>query len=267
MQRPVVIAAELVSGGYGAASADRLRPVRMARAWTVPTIRGRSTRLALSGWVPPVRTPRAHFLTSLSMIRVGATGRSGPIMIRVVGRAQREWWWVAVVGVAAVVGGVAVSRLRSAAGVGPCGGCDEGDWSGPDEYTRLTGISKESYEWRLLVATQSEMMGEWTVIPEDAHANTRQGVLERGSVDEVRLDNEGLDAALIVLFRSDDRPGCVFGWRIPIWPAPTPDPEDVDSTPEGWAWILAMNLTELRDASPGLPSCDPDDQGITWVGN
>ena len=54
------------------------------------------------------------------MIRVGTTGRVGPIMIRVVvnRRTHRE----------------AQHRQQTSG--------DEGDWSGPDEYERLTGISK-----------------------------------------------------------------------------------------------------------------------------
>jgi hypothetical protein len=111
------------------------------------------------------------------------------------------------------------------------------------------------------------MMDEWTVMPDDAPAYTRQGVLERGSVEDVRLEGDGLEAVLVVLFRSDDRPGCVFGWRCPIWPVPSPDPEDADSMPEGWASILAGGLRELRDIPPGLPTCGPDTQGIIWVKN
>jgi len=188
-------------------------------------------------------------------------------MIRVVGRAWRKCWcWVLDI-VAGVAGVVAHPRMHSKAGSRSSSPVDEGDWSGPDEYERLTGISKESYEWRLLVAAQSDMMDEWTITPDDAPAYTRQGVLDRGSVDDVRLEGDGVEAALVVLFRSDDRPGCVFGWRCPIWPVPSPDPEDDDSTPEGWASDLALMLRELRDVPPGLPTCDPDTQGVIWVGS
>ena len=167
--------------------------------------------------------------------------------------------WVAVLGIAAVVAGVAVNRRthREAQHRQQTSG-DEGDWSGPDEYERLTGISKESYEWRLLVATQSEMMGEWTVTPDDAPAYTRQGMLERGSVDDVRLEGDGLEAALVVLFRSDDRPGCVFGWRCPIWPAPSPDPEDPDSTrrdgPGSWLSGFPSSATLRPAFRPAIPT-------------
>jgi hypothetical protein len=189
-------------------------------------------------------------------------------MFRVIGRAWREWSWLAVLGIAAVLAGFASNRqMDRKTRSRPPTSVDEGDWSGPEEYERLTGISKESYEWRLLIAAQAEMMGEWTVTPDDAPAYTRQGVLDRGSVDEVRLQGDGLEAALVVLFRSDDRPGCVFGWRCPVWPVPSPDPDDTDSLPEGWAWILAAGLPELRVVPPGLPTCDPDADGIIWVKN
>jgi hypothetical protein len=163
-------------------------------------------------------------------------------MIPVVGRARRERWWVGALGIAAVVAGVDTYRRHRKAHT-RSQTLGEGDWSGPDEYEQLTGISKESYEWRLLVAVQSLMMGEWTITPENGPAYTRQGVLDRGSVDDVRLEGDGLDAALVVLFRSDDRPGCVFGWRYAIWPAESPDPEDPDTTPEGWAGCLGSGAS------------------------
>jgi hypothetical protein len=135
----------------------------------------------------------------------------------------------------------------------------------PASYKRLTGTSKESYEQRLLVAAQASMMGEVTVEPDDAPPYTRLGILERGSVDDVSLDVDGADAALIVLFRAHDRPGCRFGWRIPIWPAPPPDDPEM-GTPEGCAFILSINLEEIVEA-PTLPPCDPDPKTITWLGN
>lgn len=73
-------------------------------------------------------------------------------------------------------------------------------------------------------------------------------------------------AALVVLFRSDDRPDCVFGWRIPIWPVPAPDDCEM-GTPEGWGYMLSLDLVDLIEAAPGLPVCDPDSQGITWIVN
>ncbi len=212
----------------------------------------------------PVRGPH---LPSDRRNCVRSTGRVAPIMIRVAGRSLRECWWWVVDTAAGLAGVTARGRMDRKAGPRPSSFVDEGDWSGPDEYERLTGISKESYEWRLLVAAQSDMMDEWTITPDGAPAYTRQGVLDGGSVDDVRLEGDGLEAALVVLFRSDDRPGCVFGWRCPIWPAPSPDPEDDDSTPEGWARDLAVTLRELHDIPPRLPTCDPDTEGIIWVGN
>jgi hypothetical protein len=144
---------------------------------------------------------------------------------------------------------------------------DEGDFVAPGDYERLTGISKESYEQRLLTDARASMMGEWTVEPDDAPPYTRLGVLERGSVDEVRLESAETEAAaLVVLLRSDDRPNCVFGWRIPIWPVPAPNHREM-GTPEGWGYMLSLDLVDLVEAPPGLPACDPDAQGITWILN
>jgi hypothetical protein len=183
-------------------------------------------------------------------------------MTRVV-RGERSTVRPAVVlGVAVVVAGaVLMRRIRCGARCGRATLGDEDGFLWPDEYQRLTGISKESYEWHLLVEAQSSMMGEWTVEPGDAPGYTRLGVLERGSVDDVRLERDGTEAALVVLFRSDDRPDCVFGWRMPIWPTPPPDgSDDDDGTPEGWAYIVSLNLRALVEVAPrgsGLRSRRP----------
>jgi hypothetical protein len=31
--------------------------------------------------------------------------------------------------------------------------------------------------------------------------------------------------------------------------------------------ILSVDLMGLVEAAPGLPACDPDSQGITWIGD
>jgi hypothetical protein len=180
-----------------------------------------------------------------------------------------EWWRLrlaVVLGVAAlVVSGVLIRRMQSTAR-GAADLADEGDYVDASEYERLTGIAKKSYERRLLAAARELMMGEWTVEPDDAPAYKQLGVSEHGSVDDVRLEDNGTEVALVVLFRSDDRPGCVFGWRIPVWPAPAPDDPD-EGTPEGYAFILSVNLMELVDLPASLPGSDPDARAITWIVN
>ena len=186
-------------------------------------------------------------------------------MSPVVRRNRWQLWHAVVLGVAVLlIGTVLLRRLRRAASGVLTDLDDDDDWLAAGDYERLTGIAKESYERRLLAEAQSSMMGEWAVEPTDGLADTRVGVLERGSVDDVRLEGNGTEAALVVRFRSDDRPGRVFGWRIPIWPVPAPNDPEM-GTPEGHASILSLDLVELVEAAPGLPACGPDAQGITWI--
>jgi hypothetical protein len=139
------------------------------------------------------------------------------------------------------------------------------DWlSTPEELKQLTGMSKEDYERRLFAAVRESFIGEVTV-GEGDRQYTRQGALEAGSVDEVRMEGGGLDVEIVVLFRVDERPGRVFGWRIPVWPTPTPDPDDPDTGPEGWPFLLAIHLYEARDLNVPRATGDPDADGITWV--
>jgi hypothetical protein len=168
-----------------------------------------------------------------------------------------------VLGVTVLVIGVMRAWRRRGRGW-PMG--DEDDWLDADDYERSTGVSKRNYEQRLLARARSSMMGEWTIEPQEAAPFTRSGVLDTGSVDDVRLEGDGTDTTLVVLFHSDDRPGCLFGWRISIWPAPAPD-DPVMGTPERWGHLLSLELVELVDAPPGLPACDPDADGITWIVN
>jgi hypothetical protein len=135
----------------------------------------------------------------------------------------------------------------------------------PAAYERLTGVSKQDYEHRLLSSAQSSMMGEWTIEPDDGPSYTRIGVLEAGSVESVSLDRDHPDVSLVVVLRSNEHPACRFGWRIPVWPAPGPDDPET-GTPEGCAFILSIDLIEILGAHPGLPPCNPDTQGLTWVG-
>jgi hypothetical protein len=139
------------------------------------------------------------------------------------------------------------------------------DWlSTPEDLERLSGISKEDYERRLLVAARESLMGEYTV-ERDGRRYIRQGALEAGSVDDVRMEGDGPDVEIVVLFRVDERPGRVFGWRMPVWPTPTPDPEDDYTGPEGWADLLVVELWEDRDLVVPKATGDADADGITWL--
>lgn len=185
-------------------------------------------------------------------------------MSGVVRRERWQLWPAVLLGVAVLVTGAVLMRGLRRTAVCRADLDDEDDYLAAEDYERSTGIAKASYERRLLAEAQSSMMGERTVEPEDAPAYTRLGVLERGSVEDVRLEGDGAEVALVVLFRSDDRPGCVFGWRIPIWPVSPPDDPEM-GTPEGFASMLSLELMELVEAAPGLPASDPDAEGMTWI--
>lgn len=90
-------------------------------------------------------------------------------------------------------------------------------------------------------AVRESFLGDWTV-ERAGRRYVRQGALEAGSVEDVRLDGGGMDVAIVVLFRFDERPGRVFGWRMPVWPTPTPDPDDSYTGPEGRAELLVVEL-------------------------
>ena len=63
---------------------------------------------------------------------------------------------------------------------------------------------------------------------------TRQGALEAGAVDDVRMEGDGWDVEIVVLIRVDERPGRVRLAEAPVWPTPTPDLDDSYTGPEGW---------------------------------
>jgi hypothetical protein len=111
---------------------------------------------------------------------------------------------------------------------------------------------------------REEFMGEH-IVEREGRRYIRQGALDAGSVEDVRLEGDGLDAEIVALFRVDERPGRLFGWRMPVWPTPTPDPEDPDTGPEGWAFLLMIELREDRDLAVPNTTGDPDADGVTWL--
>jgi hypothetical protein len=125
-------------------------------------------------------------------------------------------------------------------------------------------MSKEDYERRLLIAIREAFMGEY-IVECDGRRFIRQGALKAGSVDDVRMEGDGLDVEIVVVFRVDERPGRVFGWRMSVWPTPTPDPDDSYTGPEGWADLLVVELWEARDLGVPRATGAPDPDGVTWL--
>jgi hypothetical protein len=119
----------------------------------------------------------------------------------------------------------------------------------PDEYESLTGITKVEYEARVLAAARA-MAGElYPVGSPDA------------AIETLRIDGDGLDVCLVVLFRIPARPECLWGLRFELWPY---DP-DCDETPEyDGANCIEQGVSEYVDQG-GLVvrECEPD--GITWL--
>lgn len=92
------------------------------------------------------------------------------------------------------------------------------------------------------------------------------GSAQRCWVEDVSVDGVYPGSQLVVLVRDDDRPGCTFGFRLPVWNQEgRPAMEDDWPTPEGHAWILAIHLEEdVEAAGHGLPTeCAPGE--VTWV--
>lgn len=88
---------------------------------------------------------------------------------------------------------------------------------------------------------------------------------DMGEVDSVSLVGDGADTKLAVIFRVENRPGRVFGWRIPIWPAPDPQ-DDMAGSPESLAGLFPVYLDEAINTIPFHHEIQtPDHDGIEWV--
>lgn len=89
-------------------------------------------------------------------------------------------------------------------------------------------------------------------------------------VEDVVLEASEHERMVVVYFRDETRPRCLFGWRFPSNDEDDTDPEARRSwgppQAEVWASITLTNFEEqIMAAGLGLPAkCDPD--GITWVG-
>ncbi len=90
-------------------------------------------------------------------------------------------------------------------------------------------------------------------------------------VEDVGLSTSERERMLVILFRDDARPGCLFGWRFPSNDEREADPEAKRSwgLPQAEVWAGTIVLTnfveQIMAEGLGLPSeCDPE--RTTWVG-
>jgi hypothetical protein len=97
----------------------------------------------------------------------------------------------------------------------------------------------------------------------------REGWMIR--VEGVRLDVSEDERMVVILFRDEARPQCLFGWRFPSNDEEETDPEVRRAwgppQAEAWVSIVLTNFEEqIMAEGHGLPSeCDPE--SITWVGD
>ena len=122
---------------------------------------------------------------------------------------------------------------------------------GPEEYEALTGVTRDAYERRLLVAARELAQTAYPFGSDEA------------TVDAVEFDGDSLSRSLVILFRIPERLDCVFGSRARIWPVERPGEEW--GTPEEYGgWLVAIGVAEyVEQGGLVVHECAPD--GITWL--
>jgi hypothetical protein len=129
----------------------------------------------------------------------------------------------------------------------------------PEEYQARSGITKDEYETRALAGAREYAL---SVYPPGSTAAT---------IETIRLDGDGLDTSLVILFRIPARPECRWGYRDKLWPAPWEEfdgsrmPEEYGGSPEGdGAWAVVIGVGEHVDQG-GLGVRDCSEGEITWL--
>ncbi|QIN82836.1 hypothetical protein GBA63_09370 [Rubrobacter tropicus] len=91
----------------------------------------------------------------------------------------------------------------------------------------------------------------------------------RIEVDSVKLEDRDDGKAIVVMFRAEERPGCLFGFEMDaVEPLEEDNPDDdrrVFSDPREWGAVVLTNLDETLSAiNLGLPE-DCARQAVNWV--
>ncbi len=83
-------------------------------------------------------------------------------------------------------------------------------------------------------------------------------------IEDVRLEGSREEGSVVITFRDQRRPECLFGRKEDAVGPPESWEDPYRDAPEGWAELVAINLQEDVVSSPGLPrKCNPG--SITWM--
>lgn len=91
----------------------------------------------------------------------------------------------------------------------------------------------------------------------------------RIEVDSIELEDRDYGKAVVVMFRAEERPGCLFGFEMDaVEPLDEDNPDDnrrMFPDPREWGAVVLVNLDESLSAiNLGLPKdCARD--AVTWV--
>lgn len=91
----------------------------------------------------------------------------------------------------------------------------------------------------------------------------------RIEVDSVELEDRADGKVLVVMFRAEERPGCLFGFEMDaVEPLDESNPDDnrrMFPDPREWGAVVLVNLDESLSAlNLGLPE-DCTRGAVTWV--
>ena len=104
------------------------------------------------------------------------------------------------------------------------------------------------------------------VYEEHVVSNVRRSLAEQGigglRMQDLRLEGTYPKTELVLIFSHDERPGCIFGYRMPVWSS---DPEE-RKDPYFPSMGFIINLREEIEAPDlGLPA-DCSSETVTWIG-
>ena len=94
------------------------------------------------------------------------------------------------------------------------------------------------------------------------HCGTTRRTRPDATIEVVRIEGTGTDAALVVLFRIPSRPECLFGCRTVLW---LYDNAEDETTPEeDGEWCVGLGVGEyVIQGGLVVRACAPDE--ITWL--